>query len=175
MRSKMGKVVLYVSSETFTNEMINAIRYRTNEEFLRQVPLGGRVAGGRHPVHRRQGLDRGRTGLDRPRWRRTARSAVPSRARWRVRFPAPVNLPTLTLERRRCPGRRRDGPRPWPIRSRPSRTTMRVHCVTSSTIIDARAQGLSTRKKRSSRAAELDPEHRGEREHEAGPHGRACE
>ena len=25
--------VLYVSSETFTNEMINAIRYRTNEEF----------------------------------------------------------------------------------------------------------------------------------------------
>ena len=28
-----GLVVLYVSSETFTNEMINAIRYRTNEEF----------------------------------------------------------------------------------------------------------------------------------------------
>jgi chromosomal replication initiator protein DnaA len=28
-----GMVVLYVSSETFTNEMINAIRYRTNEEF----------------------------------------------------------------------------------------------------------------------------------------------
>jgi chromosomal replication initiator protein len=28
-----GMTVLYVSSETFTNEMINAIRYRTNEEF----------------------------------------------------------------------------------------------------------------------------------------------
>jgi chromosomal replication initiator protein len=28
-----GMAVLYVSSETFTNEMINAIRYRTNEEF----------------------------------------------------------------------------------------------------------------------------------------------
>jgi chromosomal replication initiator protein len=28
-----GLAVLYVSSETFTNEMINAIRYRTNEEF----------------------------------------------------------------------------------------------------------------------------------------------
>jgi chromosomal replication initiator protein len=28
-----GLTVLYVSSETFTNEMINAIRYRTNEEF----------------------------------------------------------------------------------------------------------------------------------------------
>ena len=26
-------MVLYVSSETFTNEMINAIRYRTTEEF----------------------------------------------------------------------------------------------------------------------------------------------
>ena len=30
---EMGLTVLYVSSETFTNEIINAIRYRTTEEF----------------------------------------------------------------------------------------------------------------------------------------------
>ena len=52
--------VVYLSSERFTNELINAIRYDRTAEFRGALPHDRPPAHRRHPVHLRQGADAGR-------------------------------------------------------------------------------------------------------------------
>ena len=47
--------VLYISTDRFINEMINAIRFDRLQAFRQKYRADRRAAGRRHPVHRRQG------------------------------------------------------------------------------------------------------------------------
>ena len=54
LKNNPGAKLLYITSETFTNELIAAIRQNTQRATARQAALGGRAAHRRYPVHRQE-------------------------------------------------------------------------------------------------------------------------